>query len=265
MKKLFCLISFFLVTLTLAGCGQVPEIPETTVPEITTPPPTTALPETTPPETTAATEPAHSAFYIPGLSVEDLILYFNEVCLDAEFVNSGNPSLLQKWDTPIYYCIQGSPTQEDQKVLGDFVRWLNSIPGFPGMYETHDPWTANLDIHFCTQSEMLAQLGNQFDAMDGGVTFWYDGENRIYDATICYRTEIDQYLRNSVILEEIYNGLGPVQDTLLRPDSIIASDYSTPQELTEIDKLILTLLYHPDLLCGMDADACAHVIRQLYY
>jgi hypothetical protein len=29
-----------------------------------------------------------------------------------------------------------------------------------------------------------------------------------------------------VILEEVYNGLGPVQDTALRPDSLIYSDFS---------------------------------------
>ena len=72
-------------------------------------------------------------------------------------------------------------------------------------------------------------------------------------------------MRNSVILEEIYNGLGPVQDTDLRPDSLIYSAYSTPQELTEIDELILKLLYHPDMVCGMNAQECEAVIRQLYY
>ena len=96
------------------------------------------------------------------------------------------------------------------------------------------------------------------------MTFWYE-DNAIYDATICYRTDLDQYLRNSVILEEIYNGLGPVQDTDLRSDSIIYSAFSEPQSLTEIDELILKLLYHPDILCGMNAEECEAVIRELYY
>jgi hypothetical protein len=68
-----------------------------------------------------------------------------------------------------------------------------------------------------------------------------------------------------VILEELYNGLGPIQDTSLREDSIIYAGYSEPQALTEIDWLILQLLYHPDLQFGMDTEACAEVIRQLYY
>ena len=68
-----------------------------------------------------------------------------------------------------------------------------------------------------------------------------------------------------MILEEIYNGLGPIQDTQLRLDSIIYSGYSIPQSLTQVDELILRLLYHPQMQCGMNADACEEVIRQLYY
>ena len=96
-------------------------------------------------------------------------------------------------------------------------------------------------------------------------SFWYDGFDRIYEGTICYCTEIDQTVRNSVILEEIYNGLGPVQDTDLRADSIIYAGYSEPQELTQIDKLLLRLLYHPSMKCGMDREECEAVIRSLYY
>ena len=101
--------------------------------------------------------------------------------------------------------------------------------------------------------------------LDGAVTFWYDGENRIYDEVICIRNDIDQFTRNSVILEEIYNGLGPVQDTSLRSDSLIYQEFSQPQALTQVDELILRLLYHPDMRCGMDAEACETVIRSLYY
>ena len=68
-----------------------------------------------------------------------------------------------------------------------------------------------------------------------------------------------------MIQEEIYNGMGPVQDTDLREDSMIYSGYSTPQELTEVDKLIMTLLYHPSIDFGMTSAECESVIRQLYY
>lgn len=260
------LILFLLAVLLLAGCTEA--APET-VPATEPPIPESSAPTTLPPETAMPTEPVetqpeHSEFYIPGLSVDDVILYFNEVCLDAEFVNSGDASVVQKWVMPIRFLVQGSPTEEDLTMLSNFAAWLNTVEGFPGISETQEYVDANLHIHFCDQEELLLIMGDQFTGMDGSVTFWYENDE-IYDATICCRTDLDQKLRNSVILEEIYNGLGPIQDTSLRPDSIIYSAFTQPQELTEIDELILKLLYHPEIRCGMTASECEAVIRNLYY
>ena len=223
--------------------------------------------ETEPVETEPVqTEPEHSKLYIPGISVEDVIVYFNEVCLDSEFSDGGTPNLVQKWTYPIYYSLFGEYTQEDLQVLEAFAEQLNAIEGFPGISQAQEDWQTNLRIYFCTEQEMVERMGGErYYGLDGAVTFWYDGDNRIYDEIICYRQDIDQYIRNSVILEEIYNGLGPVQDTLLREDSIIYQEYTTPQSLTAVDELILKLLYHPDILCGMDMWQCEQVIRNLYY
>lgn len=212
------------------------------------------------------TEPVqlHSQLYIPGLDVEDVILYFNEVCLDAEFTVAGDPTKLQKWTVPIAYYVDGSCTEEDLAVLYDFVDWLNALEGFPGMYPTYEAWNSDLEIHFCTEEEIVERLGDDFLGCDGGVTFWYEN-NEIFEEIVCIREDISQHVRNSVLLEEIYNGLGPVQDTNLRPDSIIYAGYSEPQSLTQIDELILKLLYHPAMQCGMDREQCEAVIRELYY
>ena len=207
----------------------------------------------------------HSDLYIPGVSVENVITYYNEVVLDAEYSSGGNASLVQKWISPIHYIVYGSPTQKDRTVLSNYVSWLNTIPGFPGMQETSVDAQADLRIYFCSHSEMINILGSNMYYADGGVTFWYNGANQIYQEIICIRTDIDQTVRNSVILEEIYNGLGPVQDTALRTDSIIYTDYSTPQSLTAVDELLLKLLYNPQIKCGMNATQCEAVIRSLYY
>lgn len=261
MKKLICL---FLSVLFLTACGGKPT-PETTVPETTVP--ETTVPETTAPENTVPvveTLPEHSELYLPDLTADDLILYFNEVCLDAEFTNSGDPSLLQKWDSPIRYTVFGSPTEEDTAVLKGFADWLNTIEGFPGIAEAEGIHEQNLRIHFCDQEELVLLMGDNFTGTDGAVTFWYEGDV-IYDGIICIRSDVHQELRNSVILEELYNCLGPVQDTWLRDDSIIYAGYSEPQSLTEVDEVILKFLYHPVLQCGMNARECEILIRELYY
>lgn len=257
-----------LILVLFCGCTQ--QNPKSTQPitEAVEYEPTTSV---MPPEevTVVTTEPTsastHSELYIPGVSVENVILYFNEVCLDAEIINSGCPTKLQRWEEPIRYICKGFPTEVDRQKMDSLVGWLNIVEGFPGMWETLDYENANLTIYFCEEEEYLAIMGDDFIDTDGSVTFWYNDADEIYDAVIGYRSDIDQQIRNSVIYEEIYNGLGPINDTELRSDSIIYAEYSTPQNLSEIDKLIIQLLYHPQMKCGMDADACEEVIRQLYY
>lgn len=259
MKRTLSLILLILVfTGLLSGCGRADAVPSGT--EINTEP--TVL-QTLPPAT-QTTQPAHSALYIPGIPVEDVITAFNEVVLSAEFINSGDPSVLQKWTEPIFYQLEGDPTEEDRRILERFVLELNYIVGFPGMFESPGTAETNLPMYFCSQEELLNRMGDQFLGNDGGVTFWYQ-ENQIYRGILCIREDLEQQLRNSVILEEIYNGLGPIQDTDLRPDSIIYSGFSQPQQLTDMDWLLLKLLYHPQMICGMTKDQCEAVIRQLYY
>ena len=49
--------------------------------------------------------------------MEDVIVWFNEVCLDSEIYHSGDPSVVQKWTEPIRYSVEGDPTPEDLTVL----------------------------------------------------------------------------------------------------------------------------------------------------
>ena len=206
----------------------------------------------------------HSPIYIPNLSVDDIVTYFNEVCCDSELVYGGDPAFVQKWVSPIYYTLEGTYTNEDIAVLDRFVSWLNTVEGFPGIFVTDDISKRNLRICFSSESEMINEMGYNYYGLDGAVTFWYM-DNEIYDAIIFCRSDIDQETRNSVILEELYNGLGPVQDTSLREDSIIYQGFSIPQNLTPIDELIFRILYCPDIKVGMSAAECETVIRTLYW
>lgn len=274
MRKIKMLLPVLLCAILLLGCFALPLGPERPEPVPSTEPvtvtvthPETRPVDTQPTETTATippTEGPHSPLYLSELPVEDVIDFFNEVCLSAEYVNSGDPSVVQKWTGPLIYQVHGDATDEDLMTVACFTEELNRVHGFPGIREARYPEEATLDIHFCSQQEFLDLMGDNFYGADGGVTFWYE-EDEIYYAIIGIRTDLDQELRNSVILEELYNGLGPVQDTVHRSDSIIYSGFSQPQELTPVDWLILELLYHPDMKCSMTRQQCEAVIRGLYY
>ena len=71
-------------------------------------------------------------------------------------------------------------------------------------------------------------------------------------------------LGQSGLLEEMVNCLG-LGDSTLREDSIVYQYGSDIKTLSEMDWLIIKLLYNPRIRCGMDAAQCEEVIRELYY
>ncbi len=240
------------------------EAPTTEAP--TTEAPTTAAPtETEPPET----EPSHSALYLPEYSVEDVITYFNEVVLTIEYNNGdGDPSLVQKWLSPMYYRIEGSPSEQDLAVLEDFVAQLNEVPGFPGMEEVTD-WESlsNITVYFIDREpfeEIFSDVVHG-DFANGAVEFWYYTDtNEIYSASVGICLDVEQEPRLSILPEEIVNMLG-ITDTVLREDSIVYQYSDENFTLSDMDWLILKLLYSPEIQCGMTAEECEAVIRELYY
>lgn len=217
--------------------------------------------------TTVPTEVPHSELYIEGVSVEQMITYFNEVVLDVEYsTGSGNASLVQKWDRPICYRIEGTPTQKDAQTLSNVISQLNTVEGFPGI-RAATGLEQNLSIFFLNQAEFDSRFSSVIngETADGAVQFWYyTATNNIHTGRIGYRKDIAQEVRNSVIPEELLNLLG-ISDTVQREDSITYQYGSEVTELSPVDWVILKLLYNPKIECGMDAAACEKVIRELYY
>ena len=201
------------------------------------------------------------------LPIDEVINYFCEVVLKTEYSNGvGDATLVQKWADKIRYRIYGEATEQDKRVLTGFIEQLNEIEGFPGIVPAGENDLTDLAIYFYDYEKFNQSFGEflNYELADGAVQYWYYTDtNVIYDARIGYRTDIDQYTRNSVILEEIFNGLG-ITDTVLREDSIAYQGFSQPQELSEIDWLMIKLLYHPKMKAGMNREECVKVIREIY-
>lgn len=267
--------------LCLSACSNRPDMPpvptalpqETQVSATPTPTPSetpvpTPEPTPVPTPTPEPTPPPHSEFYIPDLPIELVLEYFEEVVLNVEYTDgTGDATLVQKWLEPIYYRIYGTATDEDLEVLNTLFEQLNAVSGFPGIHAAEDGKPENLKLNFLARdafNESFSQVINGEEAY-GAVHFWYyTDSNQLYDARIGYRTDIDQFSRSSILIEEIINGLG-ITDTVLRSDSIVYQYSNSNTALSEIDWLILKLLYHPAMKCGMDAESCEAVIRELYY
>lgn len=252
MKKWLTLL--LTVSLLLSGCAKE-ALPAETATEIATP-------------VTESTGSIHSVLYLPDYTTEQIQEYFAEVVLDIEYTDgTGDANVVQKWLGPIWYGIYGTPTEEDLAVLRGLFDQLNAIEGFPGIYAAEHEGQENMSLNFLEPKafrEGFSRVVHGEDAY-GATQFWYYTDtNELHTARIGYRTDLDQSVRNSVLLEEIINTLG-ITDTVLRPDSIVYQYSNENTALSDVDLVILKLLYDPAIRCGMNADDCRVIIREHYY
>ena len=271
MKKFAMLM--LAAVLLLCACAPKPPAQSsepTTEPTENSSVPTTEVtePEETTTPTTAPTEPPHSTLYLPQHSQQQMLTYFNEVVLNVEYSDgTGDATLVQKWLIPIYYQYYGTPTAEDKAVLEKLFAQLNAIPGFPGIYPAGNGNPENLSLSFLNKNDFNDQFLDVVHGEDawGATQFWYwTATNDIYTARIGYRSDIDQVTRNSILLEEIINTLG-INDTVLRRDSIVYQYSNENLALSDVDWVILKLLYDPQIQCGMNQQDCKEVLQKLYY
>lgn len=255
MKKWLALM--MIVGLLLSGCAKETLTEETTAAatEITVP-------------ATQSTERIQSVLYLPDYTTEQIQEYFAEVVLNMEYTDgTGDAKVVHKWLGPIWYGIYGMPTEEDLAVLQGLFDQLNAIEGFPGIYAAEHVGQENMSLSFLEPNDFREGFSHVVYGEDayGATQFWYYTDtNELYTARIGYRTDIDQSVRNSILVEEVINSLG-ITDTVLRPDSVVYQYSNENTALTDVDLVILKLLYDPAIRCGMDAEGCSDVIWGRYY
>lgn len=261
MKKslLFCLI--MALTLNLCACVGVENQENETQPATTEPSTMTQPVELT-------TAPIHSPLYLSDHTPDQIWEYFEESVFHAEYSDgTGDTGLVQKWCAPMYYDIYGDPTDEDLAVLTNLFEQLNGIDGFPGIYPVDTRGSANLSISFLDADAFFEDFSECINGEDayGAAQFWYYTDtNEIHTANVGYRTDLDQDTRTSILLEEIINMLG-ITDTILRDDSIVYQYSNNNMALSDVDWVILKLLYSSEIACGMNAEGCSEIVRELYY
>ena len=211
----------------------------------------------------------HSAFYNPDYTADEVFAYFKEVVLSSEYTeNEENSNLVQKWILPIYYSIEGDCSENDKKIITDFISELNQIDGFPGMYTVENGKRPNFVMNFMSSGELMQKMGSavNFERSDGISQFWFLLRvNVICGAKIGYDKSMSNAVRTAVLLEEIVNAIGVSNDTESRKDSVVYSEYTETDHLSEMDWLILRILYSDEIKCGMNEDECYEAIKRIYY
>lgn len=168
-----------------------------------------------------------------------------------------------RWQQPIYIYAGGVPTREDLKKLDAFIMEIAlRVPGMPNIYRTESEYKANITMYFVNENEMGDYVSGYEKGNIGMVTYWYTDEE-IYRAEIAISADTtDQSTRNHLIMEEFINGIGLGNDHDMYEDSIIYQYSNTAQKLSEVDWLMLNMIYSPEVEHGMSSNDAYNALLQ---
>ena len=184
--------------------------------------------------------------------------------IDCAFSSEyGNPnSRLLRWKDPIYVYAGGSPTAEDLRQLDGFLMELSfRVPLLPPVERVFAPEAANLTLYFVPEARMGDYVKDYVSGNWGFVTYFYNNYV-INRAEVAVASDVtNQKQRNGIIREEIVNGLGLGNDHYRFEDSIIYEPYNEAETLSEVDWLMLNMVYSPLTRPGMGADEAYRALK----
>lgn len=198
---------------------------------------------------------------VGSVTYSELSVYFRDVALSVE--GSGYTDTVKKWVIPMRYSIEGTMTDRDREVFAEVTSAMNSVPGFPGIYEAAPGEEPNLKLYFCDDEWFENSF---FRSKNVFAIFIHDadlfgGKSDITSASIAFRCSMSQEYRNAVIWEELLQASGLMNDSFLHEDSLFYQEHwkhqdNGVQKPTELDWLLFQFLYHPAIRPGMTFRQC---------
>ena len=216
----------------------------------------------TPHATLNETMPHRKIRVVPAansLYSKEEMLYFQDIAFGSE--HKLITAQVRKWTKNINIRVEGQPTEEDLLTLETTIGLLNSLQGQVelsiGYFDT------SLVVNFAPKSA-FHELHSQYKRSDPGF-FWVSWiDDVIYRGTILIDSTSEQSIRNSLLREELTQSLGLMNMSDSYADSIFNDSNIRPdQELSDMDRLMVTILYRDDILPGMTEYEAMALISQI--
>lgn len=197
-----------------------------------------------------------------ALADEETLSYFSAVVFSTEYGGSSeDDNRLRRWEEPLLITVDGSPTDEDLAVLNRHIGDLQAVPGMPEIRRVRSG--GNVAIHFVPLSAMGNAVPGYVEGNWGFFRVWWDESLRMNRAEVAIASDVTtQPQRNHLILEEVTQLLGLMQDADSHADSIFYGPWTETQALSALDWRLVALLYRTDLSAGMTREAVMNQFTQ---
>ena len=180
---------------------------------------------------------------------EEEIDYFLEIALGTEY--GGAQPVIRKWRQDLKINLMGTPSETDMKTLDDVIKELNGIIDGVSLWEVEGQ--ANVEIHFLPEDE-FSQIEPNYVPLNYGF-FWvqWNGDGELTFTRILIATDevITQAVRSHLLREELTQSLGLMRDSNRYPDSIFYQGFTNTTAYSEIDKVVIEILYLNEIRTNM--------------
>ncbi|MFW6201142.1 MAG: DUF2927 domain-containing protein, partial [Gemmatimonadota bacterium] len=196
----------------------------------------------------------------PEAYTDEEIAYLSELAFGSEFGEGG--ARLRRWPGEVPIAVHGTPTDTDRTTLTAVIEEINTLTGSDRLALTEGE--AAVDIYFVPESEFEQYEPNYRSTNYGFFWTWWNESHQIVRARILISTEeVTQTERSHLIREELTQSLGLMRDSRRYPESIFYSDWTTTTEYAAIDRVVIEMLYRPELEPGMTVTQVVDVLERL--
>ena len=204
--------------------------------------------------------PAFPAKAAGRLTDAVLIDGFNKTVFGSEYGDGWQSRVVKKYTRPVrFYIDDRSGTGRGAEVA----RFVNSLPGLIGGLKTRivaRPGEANFHVYVIRRADYGAVVASRIyrnrssgNAPGKCLVRIVSGQIGIARSDAVIVADEGEFLFHRCMVEEILQGLGPVNDSATLKDSVF-NDNSRHRSVTMHDRTILNMLYDPRIRPGMTQD-----------
>jgi len=176
--------------------------------------------------------------------------------------NSNAVTTLSRWEEPIRICITGSPSSDDRQQLNLFIMEIAThCPNVPNIYLVNSERDADIVIYYGPLNTLAQHVDMYHEGNWGAFSYRYDSRHAIISGKIGIATDKNNTAsKRHLLREELIGVLGLTNDHYLYSDSILYQEWTTTGQLSDVDWLMLNMLYDHDLRCNMNADEAHRIL-----
>lgn len=188
---------------------------------------------------------------LPALYSAQAVEYFGEVAFGTE--EGTAIGVLRKWVAPPRVRVFGDATPADHAALDRVISDLNGL--LPDLGLELASQTGTIEIHFVPVEEFSRLVPTYTEGNLGYFWVWWNGAQEITRARVLIASDgIEQEERDHLLREEVTQVLGLMQDSWSYPESIFYQGWTDTDGFAEIDRMLIQMLYRPDLRPGQPRD-----------